>query len=51
MSSRKITFAGRVAALETSDEIVMRPLRGRESTGLSYQTRALRGVLSEAINV
>ena len=44
-------FSGDVASRRASDEIVMRPSRGRGSTRSSYQTRAIKEVLSEVIDV
>ena len=49
MSPRKITFAGRVAASESSDEIVGRRSRGPESTWSPSQARAWNRVYVTAI--
>ena len=45
-----LSFAGDVAARRALDAIAMRPSRGRGYTGSIYQTRALKGALSEVID-
>ena len=50
MFPRNLSFADDLAARWALDAITMRPSRGRRYTRSTYQTRALKGALSEVID-